>query len=404
MINADEVQAIARADVLPHVSDAHAGRVDRALIRALGDSGLLGRLFPASMGGTGPEEVSATTLCAVREGLARDSMRISLAAALQVVGSFMLVRAGDDALRAQWLPGVIRGTSVVGLAVTESAAAGSDPAGMTVSAARDSDGWCIQGAKTWIMNAPDADFYTVFARSSQETGSRGITAFLVPADVPGLSGRAIESHAGDAVGTLRFDNVRVPDTYCLGERGLAFRSAMSIFNLFRAAVGASVVGMADTALNLSIAHARTRRAFGRPIGEFQAISHQLAEMATMVQAGRLLVYEAAAAYDHGPESAIPGLCAMAKLFATEAGQRVCDAAVQIHGAVALERGHILEQMYRDVRATRVYEGTTEIQREIIARSLLRAGHADHLVRSAVPTSLGPAPAATSIRLPTFGLV
>jgi acyl-CoA dehydrogenase len=402
MINADEVQAIARADVLPQVSDAHAGRVDRALIRALGDSGLLARLFPASVGGTGPEQVSATTLCAVREGLARDSMRISLAAALQVVGSFMLVRTGDDALRARWLPGVIRGTSVVGLAVTEPGA-GSDPAGMEVRAARDPDGWCIRGEKTWIMNAPDADFYTVFARSSPQTGSRGITAFLVPGDAPGLSGRAIESHAGDAVGTLRFDNVRVPDAHRLGELGQAFRSAMSIFNLFRAAVGASVVGMADTALNLSIAHAATRRAFGRPIGEFQAISHQLAEMATMVQASRLLVYEAAAAYDHGPESAVAGLCAMAKLFATEAGQRVCDAAVQIHGAVALERGHVLEQMYRDVRATRVYEGTTEIQREIIARSLLRAGRADHLVRSAVPASAGPERVIASPRLPAYGL-
>jgi acyl-CoA dehydrogenase len=388
VISADEVQEIGRAEVFPHMSDSPVGRVDRALIRALGDSGLLGRLFPASMGGTGPEQISATTLCAIREGLARESMRVSLSAALQVVGSFMLVQAGDDALRARWLPGVIRGTSVVGLAVTEPMA-GSDPAGMTVSAARDSDGWHLQGEKTWIMNAPNADFYTVFARSSQETGQRGITAFLVPGDTPGLSGHAIDSLAGDVVGTLCFDDVQVSDTHRLSECGQAFRSAMSIFNLFRVAVGASVIGMADTALNLSIAHAGARRAFGRPIGEFQAVSHQLAEMATMVQAGRLLVYDAAAAYDHGPRSAIPGLCAMAKLFASEAGQRVCDAAVQIHGAVALERGHVLEQMYRDVRATRIYEGTTEIQREIIARSLLRAGRADHLVRSPAPTPAGP---------------
>jgi len=228
----------------------------------------------------------------------------------------------------------------------------------------------LSGRKTFISNAPDADLYVVFARTTQGAGVRGLSAFVVEGDAEGVSGRPLELLSPHPIGTLELDGVPVGADMVLGEIDRGFRVAMRTLDLFRPSVGAFAVGMSQAALTLATAHAGARRAFGKPIREFQAVSHLLAEMATRTEAARLMVYAAADAYDRG-DAGITKSSAMAKLFATETAQWVVDAAVQIHGAAALERGHPLERLYREVRAPRIYEGTSEIQREVIARELYR---------------------------------
>src|SRR6266545_1914215 len=233
--------------------------------------------------------------------------------------------------------------------------------------ALDGDEFRLTGEKAWISNAPDADVYTVFARTTPNAGAKGITAFVVPGDAPGLSGEPVELLGQHPIGRLRFDGVPVPAHHVLGELGQGLRVAFQTLDLFRPSVGAACVGMAQAALDAAIGYAAERRAFGRPIREFQAVSHRLAETVTRVDAARLLVYRAAGLLDAGERATKEA--AMAKLYATETAQQAIDAAIQVHGAVALERGHLLERLYREVRATRIYEGTSEIQREIVAREL-----------------------------------
>jgi alkylation response protein AidB-like acyl-CoA dehydrogenase len=226
--------------------------------------------------------------------------------------------------------------------------------------------------KTFISNAPQADVYTLFARTTLDAGAHGVTAFAVPGDAPGLTGSPLRLLVPHPIGRLELDGVRVPADHVLGDVDKGFGVAMGTLDLFRPSVGAFAVGMARAALDAAVAHAAGREAFGRPIREFQAVSHTIAEMATRVEAARLLVYAAAAAHDRG----MPGVrrtSAMAKLFATETAQWVVDAAVQVHGAAALADDHLLAKLYREVRAPRIYEGTSEIQREIIARELFRPG-------------------------------
>ena len=368
-----DVRALAREVLRPLAAAGTAGRVNRPLVRALGESGLLGRLFP-------DDGVSATELCRLREALAQECTEAETALALQGLGAYPILQSGTADLVARWIPGVARGDVVAAFALSEPEA-GSDAAALALEAAADPDGgWRLTGEKTWISNAPDADVYTVFARTGGPgSGARGVTAFAVPGDAPGLSGEPIAMLAPHAIGRLRFDAVPVGPDQVLGDAGAGFRVAMRTLDLFRPSVGAFAVGMAQAALDLAVAHAAQRRAFGRPIAEFQAVSHPLAEMATRVEASRLLVYEAARAYDAGGwegdersrTEEVTRRAAMAKLFATETAQYVVDAAVQIHGARALVAGHPLEHLYREVRAPRIYEGTSEIQRTIIARSLLK---------------------------------
>jgi len=345
---------------------AHAGppgRVNRPLVRALGEHGLLGRLF----GEDGEARVSATDLCLLREALARECTEAETAFALQGLGSYSILQAGREELVARWIPRVAAGEAVAAFALTE-AAAGSDVAHLELAAERDGEGWRLTGEKVWISNAPDADVYCVFARTTPDAGARGLTAFAVPGDAPGLSGSPLALLSPHPIGRLELDGVLVPDDHVLGEVDKGFRVAMGTLDLFRPSVGAFAVGMAQAALDAAVAHAGRREAFGRKLREFQAVSHQLAEMATRTQAARLLVHSAATAFDRGVRPVTQDM-AMAKLFATETAQFVVDAAVQIHGALALEQGHLLEHLYREVRAPRIYEGTSEIQREIIARQL-----------------------------------
>ncbi|MFC8567308.1 acyl-CoA dehydrogenase family protein [Streptomyces sp. NPDC057245] len=230
--------------------------------------------------------------------------------------------------------------------------------------------WRLTGEKRWISNAPEADFYTVFARTTPGAGARGVTAFLVPADRPGLTGTPLDMLSPHPVGALALDAVPVTADDVLGVPDRGFRVAMDTLNLFRPSVGAFAVGMAQAALDATLAHTATRDAFGGKLRDLQAVSHQVAEMALRTEAARLMVYAAATAYDTGAPD-VPKRAAMAKLLATETAQYVVDRAVQLHGARALARGHLLEHLYREVRAPRIYEGASEVQRGIIAKELYR---------------------------------
>ena len=354
------------------------GHVNRELIKAMGDLGLLARLFPGVGAGGLSREAAALDLCLLREALATQSTEAETALALQGLGSYPVLQSGQEEVVRRWLPAVAAGDAVAAFALTEPGA-GSDAAALALRAEPDGPGWRLTGEKIWISNAPEADFYTVFARTTPGAGARGVSAFVVPADRPGLEGEHLDMISPHPIGRLVFDGVPVQPAELLGEQDRGFRVAMRTLDLFRPSVGAFAVGMAQAATDAAVAHAGSRTAFGGPLKDQQAVSHLLAEMATRTEAARLLVYAAAAAYDAsaavgGTGPAGKGLAAksaMAKLFATETAQFVVDAAVQIHGARALRRGHLLEHLYREVRAPRIYEGASEVQRTIIARELYR---------------------------------
>jgi acyl-CoA dehydrogenase len=368
---ADQVRVIAAEQLRPIAEAGTPGHVNRELIKAMGQLGLLPRLFPP-----GADIVSATDLCLLREALATQSTEAETALALQGLGAYPILQSGQEDTVRRWLPAVAAGDAVAAFALTEPEA-GSDAAALSLRAEPDGDGWRLTGEKTWISNAPEADVYTVFARTTPGWGARGVSAFVVPADRPGLRGAHLDMISPHPIGNLTFDRVLVHGAELLGEPDRGFRVAMRTLDLFRPSVGAFAVGMAQAALDAAVQHAGTRTAFGGPLKDQQAVSHLLAEMATRTEAARLLVYAAAAAYDADGEGGrgggwgITARSAMAKLFATEAAQFVVDAAVQIHGARALRRGHLLEHLYREVRAPRIYEGASEVQRSIIARELYR---------------------------------
>jgi alkylation response protein AidB-like acyl-CoA dehydrogenase len=358
------------AKVGPIAAAGEEGRVNRRLIRALADEGLLPALFPRRAGGTRDKGVSAVDLCVVRESLGRASTQTENAVAIETLGAYPIVLAGSDEQAGRYAGPVARGESVAAFALTEPDA-GTDAGALALRAERDGTGYRLSGTKSFISNAPEADVYTIFARTTPGAGPKGITAFIVNGDAKGLSGSVLHLLSAHPIGRLKLDGVFVSAQQVLGEVDGGFRLAMRTLDLFRPSVGASVIGMAQAGLDAAVAHASSRQAFGRPIKEFQAVSHQLAEMATRLEAARALVYAAAEAYDRG-DPRVARRSAMAKLFATETAQQVIDVAIQVHGAVALERGHLLEHLYREVRAPRIYEGTSEIQREIIARDLFRA--------------------------------
>jgi hypothetical protein len=356
----EETRAVASAELAPIAAAGEPGRVNRPLVRALADHGLLARLFA---GGS----VAAMELCLIREALARHCTEAETAFAVQGLGTYPILQAGRPELVQEWLPRVAAGEAIAAFALTEPDA-GSDVAALALAAATEPGdaSYRLSGEKVWISNAPDADLYTVFARTSDHP-RRGITAFAVPGDAAGLTGEPLELLSPHPIGRLHFDGVEVPAGNVIGEPGTGFRVAMRTLDLFRPSVGAFAIGMARSALDAGCEHARTRQTFGRPLKDHQAVAHRLADVTARVHAARLTVHQAARAHDEGIGDA--ALSAMAKLLATEAAQEAVDLAVQVHGAQALEHGHPLEHLYRDVRAPRIYEGASEIQREIIARSL-----------------------------------
>ncbi|KMO96524.1 acyl-CoA dehydrogenase family protein [Streptomyces roseus] len=368
-----QLRALAADRLRPLADQGEPGRVNRPLLAALGELGLLERVFTSG----------ALELCLLRESLAYGCTEAETALALQGLGAHPVLASGTPEQRARWLPHVRAGRAVAAFALSEPGA-GSDAAALALEAVPEGGagrsgaegapaaggGWRLSGEKCWISNAPEADFYTVFARTGEGPAARGVTAFLVPADRPGLSGEPLDMLSPHPIGRLTFDGVPVGPRDLLGQPGGGFRVAMDTLNRFRPSVGAFAVGMARAALDATLAHTAARRAFGGVLGDLQAVGHRVAEMATRTEAARLLVYAAAGAYDAGsPE--VPRRSAMAKLLATETAQYVVDHAVQLHGAVALQRGHLLEHLYREVRAPRIYEGASEVQRTIIAKELYR---------------------------------
>ncbi|MDX3583505.1 acyl-CoA dehydrogenase family protein [Streptomyces europaeiscabiei] len=353
-----ELRALAVERLRPLADKGEPGHVNRPLVAELGRLGLLSRLFTSG----------ALDLCLMREALAYVCTEAETALALQGLGAHPVHAHGTEAQRARWLPRVSRGEAVAAFALSEPDA-GSDAAALSLRAEPDGPGrWRLTGEKCWISNAPEADLYTVFARTTPGAGARGVTAFLVPADRPGLTGTPLDMLSPHPIGALDFAAVPVTADDVLGVPDRGFRVAMATLNLFRPSVGACAVGMAQAALDATLTHTARRNAFGGTLRDLQTVAHQVAEMAMRTEAARLMVYAAAGAYDCGDPD-VPRRAAMAKLLATETAQYVVDAAVQLHGARALRRGHLLEHLYREVRAPRIYEGASEVQRAVIAKEL-----------------------------------
>ncbi len=366
-------RSLASGTLAPIAQRGAPGRLNRPLLKALATGGLLGRLFSRTDRGDWTTSVSALELCLIREGLAQSSTEAETAFAVQGLGAFPMLQSGRPEVVGPWIERLAAGEAIAGFALTEPQA-GTDVAALQLDARATGDGYRLTGQKTWISNAPDADVYSVFARTAPERGARGLTAFLVPRDVDGLSGQPLTLVSPHPVGRLIFTDAYVPADHILGEVNGGFATAMRTLDLFRPSVGAFAIGMAQAALDTAARYVCERWAFGKPLSEQQAIAHRLADLTTRVAAARLLVHQAALAYDAG----VPGgsreisyLAAMAKLLATETAQEAVDAAIQFHGARALEEGHPLEHLYREVRAPRIYEGASEIQREIIARQIFR---------------------------------
>lgn len=343
----------------------------REIVRRLGAGGWLRHAVPESAeDADGALDVRA--LCLIRETLGRHSGIADFAFALQGLGSGPLSLFGTAEQRRRWLPRVAAGESIPAFALSE-ADAGSDVAAMTTTARRaadDGDAFVIDGEKTWISNAGLADFYVVFCRFP-EAGERGFAAFVVAADNPGLEVTArIDVLAPHPLGTITFRDCRVGADALLGEAGKGWRVALGPLAVFRPTVGAAALGFARRALDEALAWSRERRVAGRKLADFQLTQGRLADMALDVDAAALLVYRAAWARDAGGGVRITREAAMAKLYATEAAQRVIDGAVQLLGGRGVVAGAPVERLYREVRALRIYEGTSEIQRLVIAGQLL----------------------------------
>ena len=350
----------------------------RSLVRTLGESGLLRYCVPEAHGGA-LLALDSRALCVVREALAYRDGLADFAFAMQGLGSGAITLAGSDPQRAKWLPRIARGEAIAAFALSEPEA-GSDAAALSTSAVRDRDGWVLNGCKTWISNGGIADFYCVFARTGTDAGSRGISAFLVPADAPGLAiAERIELIAPHPIARMELRGCRVPTDALLGTEGDGFKLAMQTLDIFRASVGAAALGFARRALDESIAHVRTRRMFGATLADRELTQATLGDMASAIDAAALLVYRAAWMRDARDARGVRTTreAAMAKLTATESGQRVIDAAVQLHGGLGVTKGSTVERLYREIRALRIYEGASEIQRLIIGRDVLqRAAQAE----------------------------
>jgi alkylation response protein AidB-like acyl-CoA dehydrogenase len=339
----------------------------RALVRQLGDAGFLRACVPAEYGGL--VSVELRDLCVIRNALAYHSSLADTMFAMQGLGSYPVTLAGSEAQKRALLPQVARGDAICAFAITEPEA-GSDVSAISTRAIhRDDGGWLLDGEKTFISNAGLADSYVVFARTSADRHG-GLSAFLVDGKTPGLEVTPIELIAPHPIGTVRFNECVLPGDAIIGEEGGGFPLAMQTLDFFRASVGAAAVGLAGRALDETLARVKARKQFGKALAEFQATQLALAEMRVDIEASWLLVLQAAHHTDHLREPR-PLEAAMAKLYATEAAQRVIDRAVQLHGGSGVVSGAVVERLYREVRALRIYEGTSEIQKLVIAKFLLR---------------------------------
>ncbi|MEE8060999.1 MAG: acyl-CoA dehydrogenase family protein [Gemmatimonadales bacterium] len=346
---------------MPEPLDDDAGRAQaRELASLLGSAGWYEPIRRMDLRGC----------CLVREGLGWGSSLADAVFALQALGTVPILLAGSEVHQA-WADAALDGTQIAAFAMTESEA-GSDVAAMTTKAVRDGDDYLLTGTKTLISNAGIADFYTVFASTDPERGSKGISCFIVPADTPGFEFvRPLVMSAPHPLGDIAFRECRIPAANLIGAEGEGFKLGLRTLDLLRGTVGAAACGMAARALDESLSYATARRQFGQPLAEFQLIQEKLARMATDLTAARLLVYRSAWEKDGGAER-VTLEAAMAKAFATEAAQRIVDDAVQIHGGRGVLRDSVVDRLYRSCRALRIYEGTTEVQHLVIAGQLLKS--------------------------------
>lgn len=338
-----------------------------AMVRAMGKAKLLELVVPEAHGGR-DRSVRALPLVIAREEIAHASSLLDTMFAMQGLGSYPITLAGSPRMRRRYLPAVAAGKLVAAFALTEDEA-GSDAAALGTEARRDGTSYVLNGNKRFISNAGIADFYVVFAKTDRDAGARGISAFVVESSNPGLAvTERTRLNAPHPIGRLQFDGCRVRAHARLGGEGDGLRLALRTLDTFRATVGAAACGLARRALSETIARVRTRHQFGRPLAQFQATRMRIASMATRLEAARGLVYRAAWLHDQGEPPTLSA--AMAKLGATETAFRVVDDAVQLHGGDGVVHGVTVERLYREVRALRIYEGTSEIQKLVIARALL----------------------------------
>jgi acyl-CoA dehydrogenase len=380
------------AEVLPPLLVGADGDLDAVydcvgrLVGELGTAGLLRACVPAAYGGE-REQIDVRSLCLAREILGRASGLADFAFAMQGLSSTPITLFGSNDQKRANLPGIGSGTIVGAFALSEPDA-GSDVGAIATRAARDGDSWRLDGVKTWISNAGLADCYVVFARTGEGPGTKGLSAFIVDADTPGLdASERIDVIAPHPLGTLRFTECRIPADRLLGNAGEGFKIAMATLDVFRSTVGAAALGFARRAFDEATMRALERRMFGRAMAEFQLTQAKLGDMAVSVDAAALLVYRAAWTRDvlgaHVTREA-----SIAKLFATESAQQVIDAAVQIFGGLGVVRGMTVERLYREIRALRIYEGASEVLKLVIASRVLET-MAVQATAAAAPARSGP---------------
>jgi acyl-CoA dehydrogenase len=370
---AERLEAWARENLAEEHDEGDIDGTCRHLVALFGRDGWLRHAVPAPYGGLS-EKLDVRSLCLIREILARHSGLADFAFVMQGLGSASIALFGDEALKRAYLPKVAEGRQIAAFALSEPES-GSDVAAMRMTARRDGDDYVIDGAKTWISNGGIADHYVVFARTGEAPGAKGLSAFVVDAATPGLEiAERIRVIAPHPLATLTFRGCRVKRTQVLGQPGEGFKIAMATLDIFRSTVGAAALGFARRALDEAVARVKSREAFGQKLAEFQATQLRLAEMATEIDAMALLVYRAAWTKDCAADR-VTREAAMAKMYATEAAQRVIDSAVQLWGGMGVVTGVPVERLYREIRALRIYEGTSEIQKLVIAGQVLKENNA-----------------------------
>ena len=352
------------ADRLGAVDHDDTDMACRALVALLGDGGWL-----RHSGAQAGETLDVRSLCLIRETLARHDGLADFAFAMQGLGTGALSLFGSAEQQEEWLPRTRSGAAISAFALTEPQS-GSDVANATMTATPEGNGFVLDGRKTWISNGGIADVYTVFARTGEAPGARGLSAFVVPAAIPGLRvEERLEVMAPHPLATLHFDSVKIPGSALIGEQGKGFGIAMSVLDVFRSTVAAAALGFARRALDEAIDRVTSRHVQGAPLSDLQMVQGHIADMAVDIDASALLIYRAAWAKDSGA-ARVTREAAMAKLFATDHAQQVIDKAVQLHGGDGVRHGQKVESLYREIRALRIYEGASDVQRVVIARQTL----------------------------------
>ncbi|WP_054933093.1 acyl-CoA dehydrogenase family protein [Paraburkholderia caribensis] len=355
---------------LAHVPHDDADTTCRQLVRALGEAGWLKYGVGGTQHGGHGDAIDTRAVCLLRETLAKHDGLADFALAMQGLGSGAITLAGTHEQKSRYLPRVAKGEAIAAFALSEPQA-GSDVAAMALQARAQGDSYVLDGDKTWISNGGIADFYVVFARTGEAPGARGISAFIVDADTPGLEiAERIDVIAPHPLARLHFANARVPRSQMLGAPGEGFKIAMRTLDIFRTSVAAASLGFARRALQEGLERAASRKMFGQTLGDFQLTQARLAQMALTIDSSALLVYRAAWLRDQG--ESITREAAMAKWHASEGAQQVIDAAVQLWGGMGVQSGTTVERLYREIRSLRIYEGATEVQQLIVGRDLLKA--------------------------------